>query len=159
MISFVPWTRAPAPRTADGDDAALAARIGRGDAAALDAVYRREAGAVYRYLLALAPHAASAADATQDAFIAFSPHGFDAGRGPLSAYLAGIGRHALLAQLRRHGGEVELDADTLDGAEASAPPDALLVARQDDEALRSAIRALPWPFREALVRVDLQERP
>ena len=31
--------------------------------------------------------------------------------------------------------------------------------RQDLDALWDAIRALPWPFREALVLVDLQERP
>jgi len=160
MISFVPWTRPPAA-SADPDDAVLAARIARGDAAALDAVYRREAGPVYRYLLALAANPAWAADATQDAFIAFAarPHGFDAARGAtLGAYLAGIARHALLGQLRRNGNEVELDAERIDGRDAALPTDALLVARQDDQQLWAAIRALPWPFREALVLVDLQER-
>src|SRR5262245_4701319 len=132
MISFVPWTRPPASAI-EGDDAALAERVARGDSAALDLVYRREAGAVYRYVLALAANPAWAADATQEAFIAFAarPRGFDAARGPLAAYLAGIARHALLGQLRRHGDEVELDADGLDGHVSAAPPEALLVRRQD----------------------------
>src|SRR5262249_46649859 len=62
-------------------------------------------------------------------------------------------------QLRRHGDEVQMEADELDGQAAAPPPEALLVRRQDDSALWAAIRALPWTFREALVLVDLQERP
>ena len=160
MIPFVPWSRAAASPAAAESDAALAARVARGDAHALDALYRREAGAVYRYALALAGNATWAADATQDAFLAFADraHGFDAARGSLGAYLAGIARHALLAQARRAGTDLALDDEAPHGAEAAAAPEALLVRRQGDAALWAAIRALPWAFREALVLVDLQER-
>lgn len=165
MIPFVPWSRAAAsPALAAEGDAALAARIARGDGLALDALYRREAGAVYRYALALAGNAAWAADATQDAFLAFADraHGFDAARGTLGAYLAGIARHALMAQARRAGADLALDDAAAPAAgpetDAAVAPEALLVRRQDDGALWAAIRALPWPFREALVLVDLQER-
>lgn len=162
MIPFVPWSRAAAsPPPAAESDAALAARVARGDAHALDALYRREAGAVYRFALALAGNAAWAADATQDAFLAFADraHAFDAARGTLGAYLAGIARHALLAQVRRAGADVALD-DEAEGADpqGTTAPEVLLVRRQDDGALWAAIRDLPWPFREALVLVDLQER-
>ncbi|HEV8688976.1 MAG TPA: sigma factor-like helix-turn-helix DNA-binding protein, partial [Ideonella sp.] len=34
-----------------------------------------------------------------------------------------------------------------------------LIGAQSLDALWAAIRTLPWPFREALVLVDLQERP
>lgn len=163
MIPFVPWSRAAAlPPPAAESDAALAARVARGDAQALDTLYRREAGPVYRYALALAGNAAWAADATQDAFLAFADRalGYDPARGTLGAYLAGIARHALLAQARRAGTDLGLDdeARVPHETEGAAAPEAVLVRRQADGALWDAVRALPWVFREALVLVDLQER-
>jgi hypothetical protein len=91
MMPFVPLSRPAAD-----DTAVLLARLGAGDAAAFDVLYRREAGAVYRYALAMA---GDAADATHDAFVALAarPSGFDPARGALGAYRAGIARHALLA--------------------------------------------------------------
>jgi RNA polymerase sigma-70 factor, ECF subfamily len=154
MMPFVPWSRPAAD-----DTAVLLARLGAGDAAAFDVLYRREAGAVYRYALAMSGDAAAAADATHDAFVALAarPSGFDPARGALGAYLAGIARHALLA-LRR-GAFDALDDEHLDGrAVAHASPEDMQVRRQGRDALWRAIRALPWPQREALVLVDLQER-
>jgi RNA polymerase sigma-70 factor (ECF subfamily) len=155
MMPFVPWSRPVAD-----DTAVLLARLGAGDAAAFDVLYRREAGAVYRYALAMAGDAAAAADATHDAFVALAtrPSGFDPARGALGAYLAGIARHALLA-LRR-GAFDALDDEHLDAdAIARTSPEDLQVRRQGRDALWRAIRELPWPQREALVLVDLQERP
>jgi RNA polymerase sigma-70 factor (ECF subfamily) len=151
MMPFVRWSRPAAD-----DTRALLARLVAGDSAAFDALYRREAGAVYRYALAMAGDAAAAADATHDAFLALAtrPAGFDPSRGALGAYLAGIARHALLA-LRRAAHE-SLDEDCADAqAAAATTPEDLHVRRQG----RDAIRELPWPLREALVLVDLQERP
>lgn len=155
MMPFVPWSRPAAD-----DTPALLVRLSAGDTAALDALYRREAGAVYRYALAMAGDAAAAADATHDAFVALAtrPAGFDPTRGALGAYLAGIARHALLA-LRRVAHEA-LDEDGADAQVApAASPEDLQVRRQGRDALWRAIRELPWPLREALVLVDLQERP
>jgi RNA polymerase sigma-70 factor (ECF subfamily) len=160
MMPFVPWT--PSRRV---DDATLARRVAGGDREALAVAYRQESGAVYRYALALCGNATWAADATQDAFIAFAARagGYDPGRGTLGAWLAGVARHALLAQWRAAHGHEPIDHDALDVADppahADAALDTLLVRRQDTEALWAAIRALPWPFREAVVLVDLQERP
>jgi RNA polymerase sigma-70 factor (ECF subfamily) len=153
ITSFVPWTRAAA-----SDTAALLARLMRGDPAALDLLYRREAAAVYRYAMAMAGDAAAAADATHDAFVALAarPQGFDAARGELGAYLAGVARHSLLA-LRRVACD-PLD-DEADVGDADGSPEELHVRRQGREALWRAIGALPWAQREALVLVDLQERP
>lgn len=159
MMPFVPWK--PADRR---DDASLARRLSAGDRAALALAYEREAPAVYRYALGLCGNAAWAADATQDAFIALAarPATYDAARGPLGAWLAGVARHSLLAHWRGAKGfssldEIDEDRGATDAAELGL--DALLVRRQDSDALWAAIRALPWPFREALVLVDLQERP
>jgi RNA polymerase sigma-70 factor (ECF subfamily) len=155
ITSFVPWTRAAA-----SDTAALLARLVRGDSAALDLLYRREATAVYRYAMAMAGDAAAAADATHDAFVALAarPQGFDVARGELGAYLAGIARHSLLA-LRRVACEPLDDEAAADVGNADGSPEELCVRRQGREALWRAIGALPWTQREALVLVDLQERP
>ncbi len=157
MLPFVPWTIRPRP-------AAPPAGL-----AWLDAAYRQESDAVYRYALALCGDAALAADATHEAFVALAhaPAAFDPSRGSLGAYLAGIARHALLAAWRLRDRHVVLDeaADDDDDAPPYAATDAApdrevtLIGEQWLEALWAAVRALPWPFREALVLVDLQEGP
>ncbi|MFO1266575.1 MAG: sigma factor-like helix-turn-helix DNA-binding protein [Rubrivivax sp.] len=52
-------------------------------------------------------------------------------------------------------------ATAFDAANAAdaATPEALLVRTQEVQALWAALRALPAVFREAVVLVDLQERP
>jgi len=161
MLPFVPWTLRPRP----------AACASRGSLAWLEAAYRQEGEAVYRYALALSGDPALAADATHEAFVALaqSPGGYDPALGSLGAYLAGIARHQLLAAWRqrdRHvawGGHDSLDDndELIAGPTHPLTPDreATLIGEQALEALWAAIRALPWPFREALVLVDLQERP
>ncbi len=157
MMPFVPWSR---PRRCDADDATLAALAAAGDTGALDELYRRHAAPVYRYALALCGHADWAADATQEAFVALAtrPAGFDPTRGALGAWLAGVARHALAARWREGRLLDPLPEDGLD-AEDAASPEALLVAAQDSAGFWAALRELPAPFREALVLVDLQERP
>lgn len=158
MMTFAPWR----PRTEDAESSTLVARVARGDRAALAQLYRREAGPVYRYALALSGNTAWAADATQDAFLAFAdkPQAFDPRRGTLGAYLAGAARHALLAQWRQARQHQPLD-DGDDVAETGevVSPEALMVQAQDTQAFWAALRRLPFGFREALVLVDLQERP
>lgn len=161
MLPFVPWTRPPQSTAPPPWLAALR----RGDVAGLEAAYRQEGEAVYRYALALSGDAALAADVTQEAFVALAqaPERFDPQRGTLGAYLAGIARHALLAAWRLRDRHLPLD-DAFDDDDAApagwaAGTDAELIGRQSVVALWEAVRALPWPFREALVLVDLQERP
>lgn len=151
-------------RKSDIDPTALIARLARGDGQALDVVYRAESGEVYRFALAMCGNAAWAADAVQDAFVhlAEQPGGYDAARGPLRAWLCGIARHRLLARWREAQGHWVPDDDGEDGPGAPAAddsPESQLVRRQDMSELWCAIRELPWAFREALVLVDLQERP
>ncbi|KQW51139.1 MULTISPECIES: RNA polymerase sigma factor [unclassified Roseateles] len=147
---------------AAADDAALLARMADGDAEALALVYRRESGSVYRYALALAGDEAAALDAVQEAFAQLlrGSQSFNAGRGSLGAYLAGMARHQLLNQWRDARRHVPLDdaLDTDDSAEPTPASDARLHRAQQHEGLWAAIRALSWPQREAIVLVDLQER-
>jgi RNA polymerase sigma-70 factor, ECF subfamily len=160
MMTFVPWSRRPAATEQTHALALLAA----GDRAALAPLYRAEAGGVYRYALALCGNAAWAADATQEAFVALAtrPRTFDPALGSLGAWLAGIARHALAAQWRELKREEPLPQDdepALAGPVEPASPEALLVHAQDSAAVWAALRQLPATFREAVVLVDLQERP
>jgi RNA polymerase sigma-70 factor, ECF subfamily len=154
MLPFVPWTIRPRP--AAPASSALAW---------LDLAYRQESDAVYRYALALCGDPALAADVTHEAFVALArePEAFDRSRGSLGAYLAGIARHALLAAWRLRDRHVVLDdpeeGDANEGQDASPDRESTLISEQRLDALWAAVRALPWPFREALVLVDLQERP
>lgn len=164
MMTFVPWNR-PRPRRTDAatDTGALVLRLVAGETAVLAELYEREAGAVYRYALALCGNTGWAADAVQEAFVALAsrPAGFDATRGALGAYLAGVARHALAAQrreLRLEQPWPEDDAQDIDAVD-QASPETLLVRSQDGHTVWAALRQLPAVFREAIVLVDLQERP
>lgn len=144
--------------SAQGDEAALLARLAAGDADALAQLYRRESGSVYRYALALAGDEAAALDAVQEAFAQLlrGPQGYQVGRGSLGAYLAGMARHQLLSQWRDARRHVPLD-DSLD-SEPTPASDERLTHTQASDGLWAAIRRLSWPQREAITLVDLQER-
>ena len=169
MLPFVPWTLRPRPRAARGLDAA-----GRARQDWLEAAYRDEADGVYRYALALCGDAALAADVTQEAFVALAhaPARFDPALGSLGAYLAGMARHGLLAAWRHRDRHARWPMGPDDGAadaDEDDPADGLggadpghehrLMSAQSLDALWAALRGLPWAFREAIVLVDLQERP
>lgn len=131
----------------------------------LEPIYRRHSGPVYRYLLGLGASREAASDATQDAFLSLAQQAqaFDPQRGTLGAYLAGIARHALLAQWRRQGREMTReDKDLADGLSeddmSEANPLELLESAVNQRALWAAIEALPFVFREAVLLVDIQER-
>ncbi len=147
--------------SAAGDEAALLARVAAGDADALGLLYRRESGSVYRYALALAGDEAAALDALQEAFAQLlrGPQAFQAGRGSLGAYLAGMARHQLLSQWRDARRHIPLDEAAEDEVDLVPPSDTRLHEEQQQGQLWAAIRRLSWPQREALVLVDLQERP
>jgi RNA polymerase sigma-70 factor, ECF subfamily len=164
MMAFVPFVAAGAAASSN-DDAVLARRVAEGDRLALDRLYRQHSAAVYRYAVAMCGNPAWAADATQEAFVGFAlkPGGFDAARGGLAAYLIGAARHALWGQWRLQHNTVALpEADDEPTGEhhdhdAHAGPETQLVRAQTAEQVWHALRSLPWPQREAVVLVDLQD--
>jgi RNA polymerase sigma-70 factor (ECF subfamily) len=151
-------TPALTERTA-ASDAALAARLACGEPGALDPLYRRHKGSVYRFALMWSGSAAVAADVTQDVFVHLLTRAtdYDAARGPLSPWLLGIARNFV----RRRSGTrevAEIDDADLAAPHDAATPESALLARIELEALRRAIAALPPHYRDVLVLVELAER-
>jgi RNA polymerase sigma-70 factor (ECF subfamily) len=142
-------------------DAALAARVACGDAAALGPLYERHRAKVYRFALLWGGSSAVAADVTQDVFVHLLTRAgdYDARRGPLTPWLLGIARNFAH---RRAGFDSRFAPD--DDADPPAPafpaiaPEDLLASRRDVERLRAAIAALPPHYRDVLVLVELAER-
>jgi RNA polymerase sigma-70 factor (ECF subfamily) len=147
----------------EGDQRGLAL-LREGRMQGLEPIYRRHSAAVYRYLVVLGASREAADDAMQEAFLSLAqqPQAFDPGRGQLGAYLAGIARHALLAQWRRQGREMDTRDEELEQwhDECNQAPSAeeQHFARHANHALWNAIGQLPFVFREALLLVDIQER-
>jgi RNA polymerase sigma-70 factor (ECF subfamily) len=140
------------------DDAALLRHSLAGNAEAFTALYRRRQGQVYRFALHMSGSGALAEDVTQETFLTLlrDGRGFDASRGSLAAYLAGIARNLVLrAQSRERLQEPD---DSLD-ERISAWSDALgdLLRRESIQAVRSAVLQLPAQYREAVVLCDLEE--
>jgi len=142
-------------------DAALAARVACGDAAALAPLYERHKGQVFRFALFWSGSAATAADVTQDVFVHVLTRAadYDPARGPLSPWLLGIARNFVH---RRIGFDARFVSD--DAAEPPAPtleaatPEDTVSSRREIARLHAAIAALPPHYRDVLVLVELAER-
>src|SRR5450432_2269367 len=138
-----------------GDEQLLQAAL-HGDEAAFTALYRRRQGGVYRFALHMSCDSAVSEDVTQEGFVALLESGgrFDPARGTLLSFLYSIARNLLLRRLEKKRPE---DSDAL-AEELAADDDVLddLTRRETIEAVRSAVRSLPAPYREALVLCDLE---
>ena len=73
----------------------LLSRLRQGDEEAFAELYRRHKDAVYRFALLWTGSAATAADVTQEAFLAFiaKPGMYDPARGSFAGWLCGIARN------------------------------------------------------------------
>ena len=142
-------------------DAALAARVACGDAAALTPLYQRHRGPIYRFAMLWSGSAAIAADVTQDVFVHLLTRAadYDPARGPLQPWLLGVTRNFVH---RRAGADARYVAND-DDAEPPAPTfdstmETALATQRDIARLRVAIAALPPHYRDVLVLVELAER-
>jgi RNA polymerase sigma-70 factor (ECF subfamily) len=144
------------------NDAALAARLACGDAAALTPIYRRHRAQVYRFALLWSGSAAVAADVTQDVFLHLLTKADDYApdRGPLQPWLLGIARNFVHRRTGADARYVANDDEALPPApEPDAPtPESALETQRDLARLRAAIAALPPHYRDVLVLVELAER-
>jgi RNA polymerase sigma-70 factor, ECF subfamily len=158
------------------DDAALLALWCRGDSAAAQALYERHGAALLRFAAAMLPSRQAAEDVVHDTFVELlrRPERFDAGRGPLAAYLYGIARHRLSRVARLSLRETELKSEPMaeEGIHEAEPAptgpaaepafagaDELAVRAQTIERVRAAVHDLPLVHREVVALCDLEELP
>ena len=150
------------PADDEPSDAILVERIRDGSPAALEPLYRRHGGGIYRFALLWSGSASVAADVTQEVFMHLLTHAadFDASRGRMSAYLCGVARNFVRRQLAMpaHDPLPETDDDALMRSlrvpEEDEPLPQLL-RKTELELLRKAIARLPAPYRDALILVEL----
>ncbi len=154
--------------TSDADDAeALLHRCAGGDRAAFRLLYDRWGSRLYGIALRITRQGASAADATQDAFVQIwqQAHQFDPERGSPDAWLIGIVRYRALDIVRRRSREVP-GYEPEDREDES--PDALarLVSTAEGAALHRCLneleedrrRLVVLAFVDGLSHSDLAER-
>jgi RNA polymerase sigma-70 factor, ECF subfamily len=147
-------------------DKELLRRMLDGEEEAFDALYDRRGDIVYRFALRMTGSAALAEDVMQDVFMALilKGHLFDEARGSLTSYLLGITRNRVLTLLKKEQSFVSLAED--EGEEeislaekmvAQTDPSLELERAERVEAVRVAILALPWNYREVVVLCNLEE--
>jgi RNA polymerase sigma-70 factor, ECF subfamily len=137
----------------------LMTRIADGDRDAFALLYRRFRADVYRFALHVSGSRPVADDVTQDVFMAMIHEAsrYRPGRSSVRAWLLGVARnHVRRARARRVDSALD---ETAAAAVAAVDADPLpgLVRRQNLEALRRGVLALPVKYREAVVLCDLEE--
>lgn len=149
-------------RASEGE---LIERIRAGDEEAFIQLYRRQQGAIYRFVLQMSGSPSLAEDVTQEAFLALmrDVRTFDARRGSLASYLYGIARNLVADHLRRGQMDSPLAPDDAEAGSAqllASPandPLAEVTRREGVERLRRAVLALPEHYREVVVLCELHE--
>jgi RNA polymerase sigma-70 factor (ECF subfamily) len=135
-------------------DEELYRRTRKGDRKAFAELYQRRAPSLCRYALHVSGSHTAAEEVAHEVFLRLirPDAGFDAGRGPLEAYLYGMARN-LIRVMRRHQ-TVEEIGDT--AAEHNILGD--LIRDERTAALHAALRELPHHYRDAVILCDLEER-
>src|SRR5438270_8624957 len=86
------------------EDAALIARVGDGDEAAIEALYGRYGGACFGLARRILDDAQLAEDVVQQVFLAlWQGTGYDPARGAVSTWLLSLTHHKAVDSLRREG--------------------------------------------------------
>ena len=138
----------------DRDDAALVARVARGDADALGELYTRHGRVAYVVALRVVGSAEAAEEVVQDAFHAVwrSARSYASERGSVRTWLLTIARNAAIDWRRSRGARTSRD-EPLDVA-AEVPGDERVddrvTIRIRDGRVRAAVEALPPDQRQVL---------
>jgi RNA polymerase sigma-70 factor (ECF subfamily) len=132
------------------DDHALVDAVLGGDREAFRVIVERTQGAVYRVCLRALGSVPDAEDAAQETFVAaFRSLGSYRGDGPLQAWLVRIATRTAYRRRTQRREHAELSA--ADATRSPSPdPLAATVASERRAALRSAVAALPDPYREVV---------
>jgi RNA polymerase sigma-70 factor (ECF subfamily) len=143
------------------NDQQLLREMRAGKEAAFRELYARYQGVLFRFALHMTGSVVTAEDITQDVFIQLicNPSSYDAGKGPVAAYLFGIVRNLARSSLRDIKPNVALDE--IAEAELVFASDPELIDRLSSsealDSLRRALLALPELYREVVVLCNLEE--
>ena len=148
-----------------GIEADLVPAACSGDLDAFNALVDLHERSVFNLCLRMLGSREAAEDAAQDAFLAAFRHARAFRGASFRAWLMRIAANACTDELRRRGRRPvhSLDApppgadDPLDVADAAAGPEALLLRKEQQEALQTALLRLPTDQRMAVIMCDLQE--
>ena len=137
------------------DDRALVARVTEGDGGALEALYGRYGRACYALARRILADEQLAQDAVQEVFLTVwrDASRFDATRGGFSTWLLSMTHHKAVDSVRREENlrKRRTSADVLETTEAEARVDDEVWSLLRRERVRTVLKTLPEPQREALV--------
>jgi RNA polymerase sigma factor (sigma-70 family) len=137
------------------EDAALLARVGDGDEAAIEGLYQRYGGACFGLARRILDDAQLAEDVVQQVFLAlWKGTGYDPARGAVSTWLLSMTHHKAVDSVRREGARRRRLAgeQAMLELEAAGPgPDEVAWSRLRAELTRDALRQLPAEQREVLL--------
>jgi RNA polymerase sigma-70 factor (ECF subfamily) len=140
---------------AQGDDAALVARVVQRDRAALEVLYRRHGAACYALARRLVADPHLAEDVVQEVFVAlWRGAGYQPGRGAVGTWLLSVTHHRAVDVIRReenHRKRRTPQAVLEDVAVAGESPDDAAWTGLRRAGAHEAIRALPHDQREMVV--------
>lgn len=135
------------------EDASLAVRASKGEAAAFGLLYDRHVAAIYRYVYYRVRDDAEAEDLTSDVFIrALKAMPRYEPRQAFLAWLYRIARNAVIDRARKGNRQVSFE-DALEhpGVDKIVEPDAEILAHSDSATLRDALQKLTPLQREVVV--------
>lgn len=145
------------------DNELLSAMLG-GDDEAFAMLYRRRQASIYRFALQMSGSPALSEDVTQEVFMIIMREGvgYDATRGPLSAFLIGVARNLVRQRLGREQIYVSMEDDRGEGTvadrfHADDSPLEDLSRGEAIDSIRRAVLSLPTRYREVVVLCELQE--
>jgi RNA polymerase sigma-70 factor (ECF subfamily) len=143
-------------------DRLLVEQFRAGDREAFTALYHAHFSSVYRFAFYMTGDRIRAGEIAQDVFVWLVHHSgdFDAERGDLGAFLAGVARKFLLRQQRTERRWISFDetAAAFEGGNGHGPVTSEMERKEEAAQLRHAIAALPVRYREAVVLCDLQSK-
>jgi RNA polymerase sigma-70 factor (ECF subfamily) len=148
---------------ADKDDLSFVRRVADGDPDAVEAVYERYGGLIFRFCLRLSKDKSIAEEVTQDVFLALirQASDFDARRGELSTWLCGIARNLVWNYLRRsqrwESLEDDCEVDISATTSMTASPYEVMENRDMSALLWRSIDELPPLLREILILCEFED--
>ena len=139
-------------------DAELVARLRAGDDRALDALYRRYEGPVFRFLLGVLRDHHRAEDALQETFVQALRHADAAAPEAFRGWLFTVAHRQAMLLLRREKRLPTAAADDVlaGAADTQEAPDELLARGDDARAVRELLDRLP-PGQQAVIRLRVYD--